>query len=103
MKNLKGKTIVMTGGSRGIALELAKVAAKDGVNVAVLAKTTEPHPKLPGTIYEAAEEIRKAGGNALPIKCDIRNEDDIKSSIKKVIEEFGGIDILINNAASLYL
>jgi len=79
MKNFENKTVIMSGGSRGVGLEIAKTLAKDGANIAILAKTTEPHPTLPGTIYTAAEEIEAAGGNALPIVCDIRFEDQRSS------------------------
>lgn len=100
--NLKGKTIFVSGASRGIGLAIALKAAKDGANIAIAAKTTTPHPKLPGTIYTAAEEIRQAGGKALPIKCDIRDADSIKAAVEATVKEFGGIDILINNASALY-
>ena len=79
MSDLKDKTIFISGGSRGIGLEIAKRAAKDGANIIIAAKTTEPHPTLPGTIYSAAEEINNAGGEALPVICDIRYEDQVKS------------------------
>lgn len=100
---LKNKTIVLSGGSRGIGLAIAKRCAKDGANIVILAKTTTPHPNLPGTIYTAAKEIEECGGTALPLKCDIRSETNIKSCIKKVIEKFGGIDIVINNASAINL
>ena len=103
MSFFKDKTIVMSGGSRGVGLEIAKALGKDGANVAILAKTTEPHPKLPGTLYTAAEDIEKVGGNALPIVCDIRFEDQVQDSIKQVVEKFGGIDICINNASAIHL
>jgi citronellol/citronellal dehydrogenase len=99
--NLKGKTVVISGGSRGIGLAIAKRAAMDGANVAILAKTTEEQPKLPGTIYSAAKEIEALGGKALALKCDIRFEEEVKSCIEKVIQAFGGIDILINNASAI--
>jgi citronellol/citronellal dehydrogenase len=99
--NLKNKTIVISGGSRGIGLAIAKRAAMDGANIAILAKTTEEHPKLPGTIYSAAKEIEALGGKALPLKCDIRFEEDVKSCIEKVVKTFGGIDILVNNASAI--
>jgi len=102
-KSLKGKTMVVTGGSRGIGLAIALRAAKDGANVAILAKTDTPNPKLPGTIYSACEEIEKAGGKGLPLKCDIRFEDNVKECIEKVVQKFGGIDILINNASAINL
>jgi len=99
--NLKGKTIVISGASRGIGLAMAKRFAKDGANIAILAKTDTPHPRLPGTIHTAAEEIRKLGGNALPIKCDIRFEDQAQSAIDLVVKTYGGIDVLINNASAI--
>ena len=80
MKNFENKTVIMSGGSRGVGLEIAKTLAKDGANIAILAKTTEPHPTLPGTIYTAAEEIEAAGGNALPIVCDIRFDDQVRAA-----------------------
>ena len=99
--DLKGKTIVISGGSRGIGLAIARRAAKDGANIAILAKTAEAHPKLEGTIYTAAAEIEKLGGKALPIQCDIRFEDQVKSAIAQTVAKFGGIDILINNASAI--
>ena len=101
--NLRDKSIFITGGSRGIGLAIALRAAKDGAKVAIAAKTTDPHPKLPGTIFTAAEEIVQAGGTALPIQCDIRDEEQIASAIEKTANEFGGIDILINNASAINL
>lgn len=100
---LKGKTIVISGASRGIGLAIAKRAAKDGANIAILAKTAEPHSKLEGTIFTAAKEIEKLGGKALPIQCDIRFEDQVKKAIDQVVGKFGGIDILINNASAISL
>ena len=101
--NLKDKVIFMTGGSRGIGLSIALKAAKDGAKIAIAAKTIEPHPKLEGTIFTAAEEIRKAGGEALPVQCDIRFEESIKSAIDQTVSEFGGIDICVNNASAISL
>lgn len=101
--DLKGKTLFVTGASRGIGLAIALRAARDGANVAVVAKTVEPHPKLPGTIYTAAKEIEEAGGNALPIQCDIRNDEQVKQAIDQTVSQFGGIDILINNASAISL
>ena len=101
--DLKGKRIFITGGSRGIGLAIALRAAKDGASVAIAAKTAEPNPKLPGTIYSAAEEIRAAGGVALPIQCDLRDENQITAAIEQAAQEFGGIDILINNASAINL
>lgn len=100
---LKDKTVVISGASRGIGLEIGKECAKQGANIVILAKTTESHPKLPGTIFTAAEEIRKMGGKALPLKCDIRDEENIKECIEKIIQEFGGIDIVVNNASAINL
>ena len=100
--DLKGKTIFVSGASRGIGLAIALRAAKDGANVAIAAKTTEPHPKLEGTIYTAADDIRAAGGKALPIKCDIRDPESVKAAVEATVKEFGGIDILINNASAIY-
>ena len=101
--DLKGKTVVISGGSRGIGLACAVRCAQDGANVAILAKTDTPHPKLPGTIHTAAADIEAAGGRALPLLCDIRFEDQVSSCIDKVVETFGGIDILINNASAISL
>jgi citronellol/citronellal dehydrogenase len=103
MSNLKGKTLFITGASRGIGLAIALRAARDGANIAIAAKTTEPHPKLPGTLYTAAEEIEKAGGKALPCVCDVRNEEQVYASVAKTVETFGGIDILVNNASAISL
>ena len=101
--SLKGKTLFITGASRGIGLAIALRAAKDGANVAIIAKTAEPHPKLPGTVFASAEEVVKAGGKALPIVCDIRFEDQVNDAVKKTVEAFGGIDICINNASAIQL
>ena len=103
MTSLKNKTIFISGGSRGIGLEIAKRAAKDGANIAIAAKTAEPHPTLPGTIYTAADEITEAGGKALPLLCDIRFEDQVEDAVQKTVEEFSGIDICINNASAISL
>jgi citronellol/citronellal dehydrogenase len=103
MTTLKGKTLFISGGSRGIGLAIALRAARDGANVAIAAKTAEPHPKLAGTIYTAAEEVRAAGGNALPILCDIRDEAQVIAAIDKTTAEFGGIDICVNNASAISL
>jgi len=102
-QDLAGKKIFITGGSRGIGLAIAKRAAADGAMVAIAAKTTDPHPTLPGTIYTAADEIREAGGVALPIQCDLRDEKQIESAIAQAAAEFGGLDILINNASAINL
>src|SRR5450432_3840560 len=96
---LKGKTLFVTGASRGIGKAIALRAARDGANIVIAAKTTEPHAKLAGTIYTAAEEIVKAGGKALPCVVDIRDEAKIAAAVAKAVETFGGIDILINNAS----
>ena len=101
--SLKGKTLFITGASRGIGLAIARRAAKDGANIVVAAKTTEPHPKLPGTIFTAAEEIEAAGGKALPVQVDIRDEANVQAAIDKTLEAFGGIDICINNASAIAL
>ena len=100
---LAGKTIFISGGSRGIGLAIVKRAAVDGANVAIAAKTVEPNPKLPGTIYSAAEEIEAAGGKALALACDIRDEQQVVAAAGKTAETFGGIDILINNASAINL
>jgi citronellol/citronellal dehydrogenase len=103
MTSLKGKTLFISGASRGIGLAIALRAARDGANIAIAAKTAEPHPKLKGTIYTAADDIRAAGGQALPILCDIRDEAQVISAIDKTATEFGGIDICINNASAISL
>ena len=101
--SLKDKVIFVSGGSRGIGLAMAKRAAQDGAKLALAAKTAEPHPKLPGTIYTAAEEIVEAGGEALPLICDIRDEDNVRDVVNQTVEHFGGIDICINNASAIHL
>ncbi|MEY2768395.1 MAG: hypothetical protein RL359_31 [Actinomycetota bacterium] len=101
--DLSGKRIFVTGGSRGIGLAIALRAARDGACVAIAAKTSEPNPKLPGTIHSAAQEIRGAGGIALPIQCDLRDEEQIAAAVNQAAQEFGGIDILINNASAINL
>ena len=101
--SLEGKRIFITGGSRGIGLAIALRAARDGAQIAIAAKTTDPHPTLPGTIFSAAKEIEAAGGVALPIACDIRDESQIERAIAQSAEKFGGIDILINNASAINL
>jgi len=101
--SLAGKRIFITGGSRGIGLAIALRAARDGASVAIAAKTAEPHPSLPGTIFTAAKEIEAAGGKALPIQCDIRDEAQIAAAIAQTAQAFGGIDILINNASAINL
>ena len=101
--SLKDKVIFISGGSRGIGLAMAKRAAQDGAKIVVAAKTAEPHPKLPGTIFTAAEEIIEAGGDALPMVCDIRDEGNVRDAVNKAVEHFGGIDICINNASAIQL
>jgi len=103
MASLKGKTLFITGASRGIGHAIGLRAAADGANVAIVAKTAEPHPKLPGTIYSAAEDMEKAGGKALPLQVDIRDEGAVLDAVKKTVETFGGIDILVNNASAISL
>ena len=101
--SLAGKKIFITGGSRGIGLAIAIRAAKDGAMIAIAAKTSEPNPKLPGTIHTAASEITAAGGRALAIQCDLRDENQISAAVDQAAKEFGGIDILINNASAINL
>ena len=103
MSDLKNKTMFVSGGSRGIGLAIAKRAAADGANIIIAAKTAEPHPKLPGTIYTAAEEIEQAGGRALPVVCDIRDDKAVKAAVAEGAEQFGGIDICVNNASAISL
>ncbi|MFQ5570446.1 MAG: SDR family oxidoreductase [Rhodothermales bacterium] len=103
MSTLHKKTLFITGASRGIGKAIALRAAQDGANIVIAAKTTVPHPKLPGTIYTAAEEIESAGGKALPCQVDIRHEDQIRAAVEKAVETFGGIDILVNNASAIFL
>jgi citronellol/citronellal dehydrogenase len=101
--SLKGKTLFITGASRGIGLAIALRAARDGANITIAAKTAEPHPKLAGTIYTAAEEIERAGGKALPLMVDVRDETVVKDALDKTAERFGGIDIVVNNASAIQL
>jgi citronellol/citronellal dehydrogenase len=101
--SLQGKTLFITGASRGIGLAIAKRAARDGANIVIVAKTTETNPKLPGTIYSAAAEIEAAGGRALALSVDIRDEDAVLAAVAKAVETFGGIDILVNNASAISL
>ncbi|MES1928919.1 short chain dehydrogenase [Salinisphaera dokdonensis CL-ES53] len=103
MTTLANKTLFISGASRGIGLAIALRAAADGANVAIAAKTDTPHPKLPGTIHTAAEQIEAAGGKALPIVCDIREEDQVEAAVKQTAEHFGGIDICVNNASAISL
>ncbi len=100
---LAGRTLLISGGSRGIGLAIALRAARDGANVALMAKTGEPHPKLEGTVHTAAEQIEAAGGGALPLVGDVRNDDDVRSAVEATVRTFGGIDIVINNASAIDL
>ena len=100
---LAGRTVFMSGGSRGIGLAIAKALAAEGANVAIAAKTDEPHPKLPGTIHTAAAEIEAAGGRALPLVCDIRDEGAVAQAVERTAAEFGGVDIVVNNASAIQL
>src|ERR1700733_11735704 len=103
MTTLAGKTVFISGASRGIGLAIALRAARDGANIAIAAKTTTPHPKLPGTIHTAAEQVRQAGGRALALECDIRFEQQIEAAVARTADEFGGIDICVNNASAISL
>lgn len=100
---LRGRTILMSGGSRGIGLAIAVRAAAEGANVAMLAKTDRPHPKLPGTVHTAVEEVRSAGGRGLAIVGDVRNDEDIERAVRETMQEFGGIDAVVNNASAIDL
>jgi citronellol/citronellal dehydrogenase len=102
-RSLAGRTLLLSGGSRGIGLAIALRAARDGANVAILAKTGEPHPKLEGTVYTAAEQIEAAGGHALPLVGDVRNDDDVRAAVETTAGTFGGIDAVINNASAIDL
>ncbi|MBX7095855.1 MAG: NAD(P)-dependent oxidoreductase [Flavobacteriales bacterium] len=101
--SLKGKTVIISGGSRGIGKAIALKLASQGANIAIAAKTAEPHPKLEGTIFSAVEDIIKAGGNGLAIQCDVREDEQVENAIAKTVETFGGIDIVINNASAINL
>ena len=103
MADLGGKTLFISGGSRGIGLAIARRAAQDGANIIIAAKTAEPHAKLPGTIYTAAAEIEEAGGQAQPVVCDIRDDKAVEAAVAEGVERFGGIDICINNASAISL
>lgn len=103
MNSLTGKTIFITGASRGIGREIALKCAKDGANIVIAAKSAEPHAKLPGTIFSVAEEVKAVGGQALAIKLDVRSDEEIKYSIEKAVQHFGGLDILVNNAGAIKL
>lgn len=102
-RSLKGRTLLITGASRGIGLAIALRAARDGAHVAIAAKTAEPHPKLPGTIFTAAAQIEAAGGRALALQADIRDEEQVARAVARTVQEFGGIDILVNNASAISL
>jgi len=103
VSSLANKTLFITGASRGIGKAIALRAARDGANVVIAAKTAEPHPKLPGTIHTAAQEIEAAGGKALPVMVDVRSEDEVLAAVAKAVETFGGIDVLVNNASAISL
>jgi len=103
MRTLQGKTLFITGASRGIGLAIALRAARDGANIAIAAKSDVPNPKLPGTIHSAAAAIAAAGGQALPIRCDIREEGQVRAAVEQTVQHFGGIDILVNNASAIWL
>ena len=103
MTTLANKTVFVTGGSRGIGLAIARRAAADGARVAIIGKTTRPHPRLPGTLYTAAAEVEAAGGKALPLACDIRSDEQVAEAVEKTIGAFGGIDVLVNNASAISL
>jgi citronellol/citronellal dehydrogenase len=103
MPSLNGKTVFITGASRGIGRAIGVACAREGANVVVAAKTSRPHPKLPGTIHDAAAEMEKAGGKALAVECDIREEAQIAAAVKAAVERFGGIDVCVNNASAIYL
>jgi citronellol/citronellal dehydrogenase len=103
MSTLAGKTLFITGASRGIGLAIGLRAARDGANIAIAAKTSAPHPRLPGTIHSAADEVRRAGGRALALECDIRFEQQIEAAVARTVDEFGGVDICINNASAISL
>jgi len=103
MSTLRGKTLFITGASRGIGLAIALRAARDGANVVIAAKSDVPNPKLPGTIHSAAADVEAAGGRALAIRCDIREEDQVRAAVEQAAQRFGGIDILINNASAIWL
>ena len=102
-RSLKGKTLFITGASRGIGKAIGVRAAQDGANVVIASKSDRKHPKLPGTIHTAAEEIASAGGNPLPVKCDIREQDQVIEAVRQAVDTFGGIDILVNNASAIFL
>ena len=100
---MKGKTVLITGASRGIGRAIGVAAARQGANVVIAAKTSAPHPKLPGTIHDAAEEMERAGGRALAIECDVRSEDQLAAAVSRAVDHFGGLDALVNNASAIFL
>jgi citronellol/citronellal dehydrogenase len=102
-QTLEDRTVLITGGTRGIGKAIGLRAARDGANVVILGKTTEPHPQLPGTIWSAAEEIEAAGGNALAVPCDLRVDEQVQAAVAQSVDRFGGIDILVNNASAIFL
>jgi citronellol/citronellal dehydrogenase len=103
MSTLAGKTLFITGASRGIGLAIARRAARDGANIAIAAKSSVPNPKLPGTIHTAAADVEALGGRALALQCDIREEDEVRAAVAVTVDAFGGIDILVNNASAIWL
>jgi citronellol/citronellal dehydrogenase len=103
MPSLQGKTLLVTGGSRGIGRAIALAAAREGANVVVAAKSDAPHPKLPGTIHEVAAEVERAGGKALAVRCDVRSDEEIQRAVNAGVERFGGLDLLVNNASAIFL
>ncbi|MGY0505048.1 SDR family oxidoreductase [Luteimonas sp. e5] len=103
MPTLAGKTLIITGASRGIGRAIALAAARDGANIAILAKSAVANPKLPGTIHSVADEVRAAGGQALPIQCDIREEEQVRAAVAATVDAFGGVDALVNNASAIWL
>lgn len=102
-QTLEDRTVLITGGTRGIGKAIGLRAARDGANVVILGKTTEPHPNLPGTIWSAAEEVEAAGGNSLAVPCDLRSDEQVEAAVAQTVERFGGIDILVNNASAIFL
>jgi citronellol/citronellal dehydrogenase len=103
MPSLSGKTVLITGASRGIGRAIGVACARQGANVVIAAKTVRPHPRLPGTIHDAAEEMERAGGKALAVECDLREEAQIAAAVAQGVERFGGIDVLVNNASAIFL